>query len=629
ISATATYIRNQGMGAGEIAYWDNLTLKPLTLSSLFSSVSTSDKDVVASADVTMTAGTQAGVVTNLDSASSPANFLIAYHDGTRVKLDKNVAGTYTNLISAIATYSAGATLRVITYHSDASTLKVRVYYNNALVGTEQTVTDAGIISNTLHGLFSTYSGNTFDNFTLFARGSDGEYAGIPAEPSDLLTATENTTTAYVKFGAKSAGLVNSSASYPFQYVASVNAGNTNTHTLSAYVYDGTSGNVGGKVTSAVAKLVFNGSVVTPTSYSNAGGGWWRVTYTAAGSASAANYGIEVQVGKTIYLDGVQLEEQGSATGYTDGSLGTGYAWSGTTNDSTSTRTAGGRGQNPTSVYHFDEGYGTTASDSSPNLNHLTLSGATWVSNYLNFDGSDDSLSRSFDQDFDFGTGSFTLAGSFKHPSTVSGTDTIIARYGSAGFKVYMNSSGYLCFAIDDDSSWGPEDSACSTVSYADSKWHSFSAVKNGTTSITLYVDGVQVGQDTSLTSTGSLSSSSTLYVGADSDGASNYWAGYLDEMAVYPYDRSSDQVKIDNLGQQVSVILGARENDNLTDGLVGWWKLDESAGGTAVDSSSNSNSGTYTNGATNAAGKFANGGVSILQTPTILLMPHKVPFLYG
>ncbi|KKT57521.1 MAG: hypothetical protein UW52_C0067G0009, partial [Candidatus Gottesmanbacteria bacterium GW2011_GWA1_44_24b] len=397
----------------------------------------------------------------------------------------------------------------------------------------------------------------FDNFTLFARGSDGEYAGIPAEPSDLLTATENTTTAYVKFGAKSAGLVNSSASYPFQYVASVNAGNTNTHTLSAYVYDGTSGNVGGKVTSAVAKLVFNGSVVTPTSYSNAGGGWWRVTYTAAGSASAANYGIEVQVGKTIYLDGVQLEEQGSATGYTDGSLGTGYAWSGTTNDSTSTRTAGGRGQNPTSVYHFDEGYGTTASDSSPNLNHLTLSGATWVSNYLNFDGSDDSLSRSFDQDFDFGTGSFTLAGSFKHPSTVSGTDTIIARYGSAGFKVYMNSSGYLCFAIDDDSSWGPEDSACSTVSYADSKWHSFSAVKNGTTSITLYVDGVQVGQDTSLTSTGSLSSSSTLYVGADSDGASNYWAGYLDEMAVYPYDRSSDQVKIDNLGQQVSVILGA------------------------------------------------------------------------
>ena len=194
-SATGNAVSNYNMGTGEVLTLDNLSLKPLTLSSLFSSVSTSDKDVIASADVTLTAGTQAGVVTNLDSAGTPANFLIAYHDGTYIKLDKNVGGTYTNLISATTNYVAGTTLRVITYHSDANTLKVRVYYNNALRGTEQTVTDAGIISNTLHGLFSTYSGNTFDNFTLFARGSDGEYNDL----DDTRGISETITTEIRKF----------------------------------------------------------------------------------------------------------------------------------------------------------------------------------------------------------------------------------------------------------------------------------------------------------------------------------------------------------------------------------------------------------------------------------------------
>lgn len=207
---------------------DDASFKLLTLSSLFSSVSTSDTDVIADAGVTLTSGTQAGVVTNLDSTSSPANFLIAYHDGTNVKLDKNVGGTYTNLISAAATYSAGATLRVITYTSSGS-LKVRVYYNNALVGSEQTVSDAGIISNTKHGLFSTYSGNSFDNFTLFARGTGAEYTSAPFEE---LTVTRDTTTKYA--GAASAKLV--AGGTDANYLQSVNVGDTNSYNLSAYAY---------------------------------------------------------------------------------------------------------------------------------------------------------------------------------------------------------------------------------------------------------------------------------------------------------------------------------------------------------------------------------------------------------
>jgi len=110
-------------------------------------------------------GIQAGLVCNLDSAATPANFVIAYLDGQgNAKLDKCVAGVYTNVISAAVTYSAGATLRVIKSGTSYS-----LFYAGAAVGTTQVISDAGIISNTLHGIFSTSALNSLDNFQVMAR----------------------------------------------------------------------------------------------------------------------------------------------------------------------------------------------------------------------------------------------------------------------------------------------------------------------------------------------------------------------------------------------------------------------------------------------------------------------------
>ncbi|MCL5411951.1 MAG: LamG domain-containing protein, partial [Patescibacteria group bacterium] len=150
-----------------------------------------------------------------------------------------------------------------------------------------------------------------------------------------ISATDNTTAPYFKFGTHSAKLIDSTAAATF--TTSINVGNANTHTLSAYVYDGTAGNVGGTVDGTIAKLIFNGSATT-SAYTNSGGGWWRLSYSAAGTASAQLFGVEVEANKTIYLDGVQLEEKAYATTYADGSLGSSYAWTGTANNSTSTRT---------------------------------------------------------------------------------------------------------------------------------------------------------------------------------------------------------------------------------------------------------------------------------------------------
>lgn len=158
---------------------DDISYKPLTLSELFASLQVSTADMLADVNVTgptATAGIQAGLVLNLDSAATPANFVIAYLDGKgNCLLDKCVAGVYTNVISAAVTYSAGATLRVIKSGTSYS-----LFYNGAAVGTTSTISDAGIVDNTLHGLFSTSASNSSDNFTVWPRGTGGEYSGLDA-----------------------------------------------------------------------------------------------------------------------------------------------------------------------------------------------------------------------------------------------------------------------------------------------------------------------------------------------------------------------------------------------------------------------------------------------------------------
>lgn len=612
------FIAFYNMNTGQKAYIDNITLKPLSLSSLFSTVSTSDKDIVVSSDVTLSPGTQAGLATNINSASTPTAGLVAYHDGTNLHFDKFTAPTtWTSLINTAVTYSAGAILRVITYHSDANTLKVRVYYNNVLVGSEQTVSDSSIISNTIHGLFSTYSGNTFDNFSLFARGSDGEYSNLPADPTDSLLVTASTAPTTMKSGATSVKLQNTNTLYPFQYVTSITTGSTAPHTLSAYLFDATASNAGGLVNASTAKLVFNGTTVTPSSITSSGAGWYRLAYTGTPTSSSQGltYGVEVQAGKTVYMDSVQLEEGSSLNEYVDGSLGTGYSWSGGVNNSSSLKTAGaGQGQGPTALYHFDESYGTTANDATLNLNHLTLSGATWIRNQslttnhyaLSFDGTNDYLSRPFDQDFDFGTGEFSISSFFSHPSTVSGQDTILSRTnsgGTVGYKIYMNSSGYICFQVNSDS-------VCTTStqgSYADSKWHHLEAVR-GANDLKLYIDGEQKAV-TNVSSPSSVDGSNTLFVGIDSDGSSNPWTGTLDDLAIYPTARTQAQVKTDAMGNQLTVRIGSPVSDPLQSGLVGWWSFDESSG-SLMDRSGNGNTGTWngTGASHYTTGKFGNGG---------------------
>ena len=292
---------NYDTGGGKVNY-DDISVKPLILSSLFSSVSTSDSDVIADANITeVEQGVQAGVALNLNSATTPTEGVVAYltrtnaTTGATVTLDKfTTATTWTNVQAATAvTYSAGATLRVI---KDGT--KYRVYYNNALVGSEQTISDATLIDNTIHGLFSTYSTNSFDNFTLWPRGSST--TKFTSAPFEELTATRDTT---YKYNNSTASVQLVAGATDGVYSQSINVANTNTQNVVAFAYTN-----GSAVTSADLSLYYDTAAITTTYAPMGATGWYKLTGSVTGVASAKEYGVVVKTGKTVYVDDFKVQE---------------------------------------------------------------------------------------------------------------------------------------------------------------------------------------------------------------------------------------------------------------------------------------------------------------------------------
>lgn len=149
---------NQNTGAvGDYGIYDDVSVKALTTNTLFA-VTTGAADFnKVIARITQHDGVSVcGVVASLDSISSPANFVIALHDGvTTVSMFKCVAGTYTSLVSTSSVYAVGGQIEI---RKTANTT-YQLWYKGVQRGTDQTISDAGIKDNTLHGAFNVSSGN--------------------------------------------------------------------------------------------------------------------------------------------------------------------------------------------------------------------------------------------------------------------------------------------------------------------------------------------------------------------------------------------------------------------------------------------------------------------------------------
>jgi len=146
-----------------------------------------------------------------------------------------------------------------------------------------------------------------------------------------ITATENTDEDFIIFGGSSAKLT-ATGSSSRTFSQSIDVGNTGGYTLSCYakLKDGSA------VSSSSLSLLYGATSLTET-YTAVGNGWYRVAASFTGIASAQSVGVVVVEDYTVYIDMIQIEQNGFATSPFYGDM-MGVAWSGTAHESTSTRT---------------------------------------------------------------------------------------------------------------------------------------------------------------------------------------------------------------------------------------------------------------------------------------------------
>jgi hypothetical protein len=158
--ATSHTLSTISMAAGEIAWLDNLVLRRLTPAEVFGFPASAARqfsgDVIVRALMTVATGDLGGVFCKLDSSSNPQNYIMAFitrDSNAAFQMYKVVGGVTTSLVLASAnanagTYRDGAMLEIRT-----SGTSVEMWYDGAICGTTQTVSDAAIVSGTMHGQY--------------------------------------------------------------------------------------------------------------------------------------------------------------------------------------------------------------------------------------------------------------------------------------------------------------------------------------------------------------------------------------------------------------------------------------------------------------------------------------------
>jgi hypothetical protein len=291
-------------------------------------------------------------------------------------------------------------------------------------------------------------------------------------------------------------------------------------------------------------------------------------------------------------------------------------------------------------WKFDEGYGTTANNlgscGSPCNGTLTSmdSPATYGSGWtdkgkfekaLNFDGANDYVDMGNPTAVQT-TSDLTLS-SWVYLSSNADNQDIIAKRGLSsqwGYRLWVDSSGIP--KIDVSSTGNVMATASASQTLSNNQWyHLVGTYSASQSAITIYVNGVQKGQTTSSVPHVLQNSTANLNVGREAGGVTpNYVKGSLDEVKLYNYALSADEVKVD-YNQGKAIVLGSLSTD--PDGVtatnsasraycvpgdtttcnppVAHWPLDERTGTTANDITGNANTGTLTNGPRWTTGKVS------------------------
>lgn len=409
---------------------------------------------------------------------------------------------------------------------------------------------------------------------------------------------------------------------------------------------GTAGGAGGGIvyigastidlTAAAADLVASGSASTTPSAgggaggSGAGGSIYlnATTLTNIGTATAAKVAAEpaakIAAGTGIAGGG----QGGDGRVHFNYSTITGSTESSPTSDKSVLAVAGAPATEETAVgpvayWKFDEGTGTTANDSTQNNNFGTLSGSTvptWQTEdlcvegkCLGFNGTTAYVTAGNKQPVRI-TSDITLQAWVRLNNTTSRHD-IITKIGNAtnvSYGLYTDNTGILNMVVSQNGS--SLQTITGVTALTPGKWYFLVGVFDSSNShIRLYINGA-LDRDaaTGVAIPGPFDSgaNANVEIGSENGGTANYMNGFIDSAKIYKFVRSSAQILADfnnsgiNKGGGVEFGIDPRNSGALSNGLKGYWKMDDNVSGntkTLIDSSGNGNSATTHNGA-NAAG---------------------------
>jgi hypothetical protein len=257
-------------------------------------------------------------------------------------------------------------------------------------------------------------------------------------------------------------------------------------------------------------------------------------------------------------------------------------------------------------WQLDESSGTEASDSTINDNDGTLNymqDSDWVpgigcGNALDFDGIDDYVSIPDNDDYDV-DGTLTVSHWFKTSTNQSGSGMVTRDSSSSGSFKYMTylsgDSANLLFYIRQPSALVSVQTGNLGAGYwADDKWHHIAGVfdRNATDEtkrLKLYIDGELVDTDPAYDED-IMDSDHGIDIGRWESG--NEFKGTIDDVRIYNRALTA---------YEISEIVDLREP-------VGHWKLDETTGDEAGDSSDNNKTGDLQSMENEdwTAGKFGN-----------------------
>ncbi len=290
-----------------------------------------------------------------------------------------------------------------------------------------------------------------------------------------------------------------------------------------------------------------------------------------------------------------------------------------------------KGLAPLAYWKFDDASGTNANDATVNNYDGTVSGATWRTEdlcisgkCLSFDGTDDAVDAGDINALD-GINKMTVSLWFKQ-------NGLVVNKGLVAKSDYQTQDSW---ALQTDNSNSDElrvfvfnnissDDGQNWISTTDANlvsgtWYHVVMVYDGTLSnasrIKFYINGQERATTVGGTIPTSLTSAtSTVKIGKFGGSLDRYWNGSIDEVKIYTQALTAAQAAANYNSRQNPDGVAARLGSNaqnmqgaLSSGLIGYWKLDETAT-PSLDSSGSGGSGTWNGNTAAVTGKFGNAG---------------------